>query len=113
MEITASQFYQEAIYEAQKSEKINPKDITIKASIARYSSELGFCQQAKKEVDLIEQTEVNDPYIYYDFALIENNCGSANRVIMFLQKALSLGYPSKLLLNDHQFNKYRKQILQL
>ncbi len=113
LEITASQFYQEAIYEAQKSEKINPKDITIKASIARYSSELGFCQQAKKEVDLIEQTEVNDPYIYYDFALIENNCGSANRVIMFLQKALSLGYPSKLLLNDHQFNKYRKQILQL
>jgi tetratricopeptide (TPR) repeat protein/DNA-binding winged helix-turn-helix (wHTH) protein/TolB-like protein len=113
LEMTAKQFYQEAIKQASVSEEINPKDIAIRASIARYRSELGLCAQAKKEIQLIQETEVNDPYIYYDFALVENNCGSTDKLIVFLQKALSSGYPSKLLLNDHQFTKYSKQISQL
>ncbi|MFT7260221.1 MAG: tetratricopeptide (TPR) repeat protein/DNA-binding winged helix-turn-helix (wHTH) protein [Glaciecola sp.] len=113
LEMTAKQFYQEAIKQASVSQQIDPKDITIKASIARYRSELGLCAQAKKEIQLIQKTEVNDPYIYYDFALVENNCGSTDNIIMFLQKALSSGYPSKLLLSDHQFTKYRKQISRL
>jgi tetratricopeptide (TPR) repeat protein len=107
------QHYQAALKLAQENEKINPHDPTIKASIARYSSELQLCQQATQEISALQQGQVEDPYIYYDLALVASNCGSTEEVVDYLQKTLALGYSIKLLLSDHQFAQYQQQILQM
>lgn len=107
------QHYQAALELAQASEIINPHDPTIKASIARYSSELQLCQQATQETSALQQGLVEDPYIFYDLALVASNCGSSEEVVGYLQKILALGYSIKLLLNDHQFAQYQQQILRL
>jgi len=110
---TAKAYYQEALELAKENEQINPNDITIKASIARYRSELGMCEQANSTLSLIEKTGLDDPYTFYDLALVAGNCGTTKQVITFLQKTLSSGYSARLLLSDHQFGRYHKQILEM
>ena len=82
----------------------------MKASIARYRAELGLCEQANHSLATIEALDTEDPYIFYDLALVAGNCGTTKQVINLLEKTLSSGYSAKLLLSDHQFSRYHKQI---
>lgn len=107
------QQYQMALEQALESEKINARDLTIKASIARYRSELAQCEQANVQARKIMQFEPDDPYIYYDLALIANNCDSRSEVLKRIGLMLGNGYSLKLLLADPQFLRFRKEIEKL
>lgn len=108
-----AQQYQLALSLAQQSAAINGNDATVKASIARYHSELKNCEQATQQAKALDLSQPDDPYIYYDLALVATNCAQSIEVLANLEKALKLGYSSKLLLKDNQFSQYQNQILQM
>jgi tetratricopeptide (TPR) repeat protein/DNA-binding winged helix-turn-helix (wHTH) protein len=95
---------------ATKSAQINPNDLSTQASIARYHAELSQCVQADSIVQRIEQKSPDDPYIYYDLALIAIHCADSKQVVKHLKKMLSLGYSTKLILSDHQFTDFTTEL---
>jgi len=109
--VMSVQQYKAALNLAQKSEIINASDQTIKSNIARYNSELDNCQAANNQSEQLVLEQPDDPYIYYDLALAANNCSTDSDVLLYLKKALTLGYSNKLLSKDHQFEKFQQQIL--
>jgi DNA-binding winged helix-turn-helix (wHTH) protein/TolB-like protein/Tfp pilus assembly protein PilF len=102
----SKKLFLEAFEQAKELEKVNPNDLSIKANLARYSSELNQCQQAQPYIQEILTSNPEEPYIFYDLALTANNCGDQASTIEFLKKTLTLGYPKKLLSKDHQFKAY-------
>jgi len=111
-QVMSVQQYEAALNLARQNETINSSDQTIKSSIARYNSELDNCQEANKKSEQLVLERPDDPYIYYDLAVAANNCSSDSDVLLYLKKTLTLGYPNKLLSKDHQFKKFKQQILQ-
>lgn len=111
-QVMSAQQYKAALNLARQNETINPSDQTIKSSIARYNSELNSCQEANNQSEQLVFEQPDDPYIYYDLALVAINCSSDNDVLLYLKKSLTLGYSNKLLGKDHQFAKFKQQILE-
>jgi predicted O-linked N-acetylglucosamine transferase (SPINDLY family) len=111
-QVMSAQQYKAALNLARQNETINPSDQTIKSSIARYNSELNSCQEANNQSEQFVFEQPDDPYIYYDLALVAINCSSDNDVLLYLKKSLTLGYSNKLLGKDHQFAKFKQQILE-
>jgi DNA-binding winged helix-turn-helix (wHTH) protein/tetratricopeptide (TPR) repeat protein len=109
----AKQLFAETLQQAQDVERVNPQDLEIKANIARYYTELAQCSNAKAYSEDVLRSNSHNPYIYYNLALAANNCGDRTEVIKMLKQTLLFGYPEKLLAQDHQFEAYKKQILQL
>ena len=99
--------YQKGLKLAQKNAIINDKNPSLQAQISRYYSELRQCEQAKKHQEIVLKNNVQDPYIYYDLAIVSINCLDVDTVKLFIEKAISLGYPAKLLLADPQFYDYK------
>jgi tetratricopeptide (TPR) repeat protein len=110
-QVQSKQQYKAALNLARQNEIINPSDQTIKSNIARYNSELANCQVANKQSQQLVLEQPDDPYIYYDLALVASNCSSDSDVLLFLKKTLTLGYSNKLLSKDHQFETFQQQIL--
>lgn len=111
-QVMSAQQYKAALNLARQNETINPSDQTIKSNIARYNSELNSCQEANNQSEQLVFEQPDDPYIYYDLALVAINCSSDNDVLLYLKKSLTLGYSNKLLGKDHQFAKFKQQILE-
>lgn len=99
--------YEKGLKLAQKNAIINDKNPSLQAQISRYYSELRQCEQAKKHQEIVLKNNVQDPYIYYDLAIVSINCLDVDTVKLFIEKAISLGYPAKLLLADPQFYDYK------
>ncbi len=99
--------YEKALELARKNVVINDKDLSLQAQMSRYYSELAQCDQAKNHQDIILQSQVKDPYIYYDLAITAINCFDDNRLKLSIDEAIKLGYPVKLLLADPQFYDYK------
>ena len=99
--------YEKGLKLAQKNAIINDKNSSLQAQISRYYSELRQCEQAKKHQEIVLKNNVQDPYIYYDLAIVSINCLDVDTVKLFIEKAISLGYPAKLLLADPQFYDYK------
>lgn len=99
--------YEKGLKLAQKNAIINDKNPSLQAQISRYYSELRQCEQAEKHQEIVLKNNVQDPYIYYDLAIVSINCLDVDTVKLFIEKAISLGYPAKLLLADPQFYDYK------
>jgi len=99
--------YEKGLKLAQKNAIINDKNPSLQAQISRYYSELRQCKQAEKHQEVVLTNNVQDPYIYYDLAIVSINCLDVDTVKLFTEKAISLGYPAKLLLADPQFYDYK------
>lgn len=103
----ANSAYENGLKLAKKNATINDKDPNIQALISRYYSELKQCEQAKKHQNIALNHNLKDPYIYYDLAIVSINCFDEDILKSFIEKAINLGYPSKLLLADPQFYDYK------
>ena len=99
--------YQKGLELAQKNALINDKYPSLQAQISRYYSELEQCEQAKVHQEIVLTNNIQDPYIYYDLAIVSINCFDVDAIKLFIEKAILLGYPSKLLLADPQFYDYK------
>ena len=99
--------YEKGLDLAKKNAVINDKDPSLQAQISRYYSELTQCDQAKIHQELALNNKIQDPYIYYDLAIVAINCFDDNSFKSFIDKAIYLGYPTKLLLADPQFYDYK------
>ena len=108
-----NQLYMDALNQARDSETVNEHDLYLKAGIARYYSELSYCKEANSLSEKVVAANPDDPYIYYDLALVAINCADKKAVSNALEVMLKLGYPPKLLSNDPQFYQYQQRILQL
>ncbi|TRX55644.1 tetratricopeptide repeat protein [Thalassomonas sp. M1454] len=105
--------YNQALILANKQEQINPNDISLKAQISRYYSELNQCDSANsyKKSSLAIQSQ--DPYLYYDLAIVDLNCKQLSQADIMLENAIKYGYEKELLLVDPQFLVYKEQLNQL
>jgi hypothetical protein len=81
--------------------------------VARYNAELGQCDAANSGAKSILEVLPDDPYIFYDLALVAINCSTKDTVLNRVGTMLKLGYPPKLLRSDPQFIQYQQGILQL
>lgn len=99
--------YQKGLELAKKNALINDKYPSLQAQISRYYSELEQCEQAKVHQEIVLTNNIQDPYIYYDLAIVSINCFDVDAIKLFIEKAILLGYPSKLLLADPQFYDYK------
>ena len=103
----AKSAYEKGLSLAKKNAVINDKSPSLQAQISRYYSELNQCEQAKVHQDKLLNNNVQDPYVYYDLAIVAINCFDVNDMKLFIEKAIVLGYPAKLLLADPQFYDYK------
>ncbi|MBA6392237.1 winged helix-turn-helix domain-containing protein [Colwellia sp. BRX10-3] len=104
---SAKSAYEKGLNLAKKNAVINDKNPSFQAQISRYYSELNQCEQAKAHQGKVLKNNVQDPYIYYDLAIVAINCFDVNDTKLFIEKAIVLGYPAKLLLADPQFYDYK------
>ncbi len=104
---SAKSAYEKGLNLAKKNAVINDKNPSLQAQISRYYSELNQCEQAKAHQGKVLKSNVQDPYIYYDLAIVAINCFDVNDMKSFIEKAIVLGYPAKLLLADPQFYNYK------
>lgn len=104
---SAKSAYQKGLELAHKKAIINDKDPSLQAQISRYYSELRQCEQANNHHEIVLKNNVQDPYVYYDLAIVAINCLDVIDMKSFIEKAIFLGYPSKLLLADPQFYDYK------
>ena len=104
---SAKSAYEKGLALAKQKAIINDKDPSLQAQISRYNSELAQCEQAKIHQKTALSNTVKDPYIYYDLAIVAINCFDIDTMKLFTEKAISLGYPAKLLLADPQFYDYK------
>jgi DNA-binding winged helix-turn-helix (wHTH) protein/Tfp pilus assembly protein PilF/TolB-like protein len=105
--------YLEALKQARDSERVNEHDLYPRAGVARYNAELGQCDAANSGAKSILEVLPDDPYIFYDLALVAINCSTKDTVLNRVGTMLKLGYPPKLLRSDPQFIQYQQGILQL
>lgn len=98
--------YKKGLELAKKNAVINEKNPNLQAQISRYYSELAQCSDAKRHQNIVLNNNLQDPYIYYDLAIVSINCFNEDNLKLFIEKAVSLGYPIKLLLADPQFYDY-------
>ncbi|WP_169303100.1 tetratricopeptide repeat protein [Thalassotalea mangrovi] len=106
----ATQAYQKALYHAKQSEQINPHNISLKAQISRYYSELGDCKLAASYQVPVLNSDNKDPQVFYDLAIVAKNCLSEIQMNALLSKAVSLGYDVKVILADPQFLDYKEEL---
>ncbi|OUS27272.1 hypothetical protein A9Q98_09650 [Thalassotalea sp. 42_200_T64] len=102
--------YKQALALALKKEVINPLDVNLQSQLARYYSELQQCDSADSYQQVILKQAPNDPYIYYDLALVAINCDNESGAQLMINKTLKFGYPRELLLADPQFIAYKEQL---
>jgi DNA-binding winged helix-turn-helix (wHTH) protein/Flp pilus assembly protein TadD/TolB-like protein len=95
--------YTKALGLAKEQLKVNPNQETMQASLARYQSELLQCDSALNSIETLRTSQSNDPYIYYDTAIVALNCGQKSLAQTLINTALTLGYPRKILARDIQF----------
>ncbi len=109
----AKSAYEKALELAKNNAIINDKDPSLQAQISRYYSELTQCEQAREHQDTTLKSNSQDPYIYYDLAIVAINCYDDNNLKLFITKAISLGYPAALFLADPQFYDYKQWIKEI
>lgn len=112
-EQSAKTAYEKALALAKKNAIINDKTPSLQAQISRYYSELAQCQQARKHQEIALKNNLQDPYIYYDLAIVAINCLDDSSLKLFIEKAITLSYPVKLLLADPQFYDYKEWLKEL
>ncbi|SEL02729.1 Tetratricopeptide repeat-containing protein [Colwellia chukchiensis] len=111
-EALAQSAYKKALQLAQKNAEINDKNTNLQAQIARYYSELGICHQAQKYQNLVLKSNNQDPYLFYDLAVVAINCTDEENLRLFIERAVALGYPTALLLADPQFYDYKDWLIE-
>ncbi|TLU61614.1 tetratricopeptide repeat protein [Thalassotalea litorea] len=109
----AQQSYQKALTLAKQNEHINPHDINLKAQISRYYSELNQCDDAANYQVSVLQSQHQDPQVFYDMAIVAKNCLSNVQMKSMLNKAVSLGFDTKMILADPQFLDYKEELIRL
>jgi DNA-binding winged helix-turn-helix (wHTH) protein/Flp pilus assembly protein TadD/TolB-like protein len=109
----AEKAYRKALALANKNALINNKNLSLQAQISRYHSELKSCPEALKIQQAVLNENAQDPYVFYDLAIVSINCHERNMMKKLINKALTLGYPYPLLLADPQFHDYKEWLKQL
>lgn len=109
----ASSAYRKALALAENNAQINSKDLSLQAQISRYYSELSDCETAIKNQQNVLSENAQDPYVFYDLAIVSINCSDRTTMETLVKKSITLGYPYELLLADPQFNDYKEWLMQL
>ena len=82
---------------AEKNLAVNPRDAARLYELAWATAMLGNLEYAGELIDRSKSIDPNDPYVHYYDGLLRSREGQSNAAIDALQRAIDLGYPTKLL----------------
>lgn len=111
--LKANDAYRKALVLAKNNAQINDKNLSLQAQISRYYSELNECGKALKYQQEVLNENVQDPYVFYDLAIVSINCHEKNMMETLVKKSIALGYPYELLLVDPQFHGFKAWLIRL
>jgi TolB-like protein/Tfp pilus assembly protein PilF len=84
--------------------RINPEDFETMAELAYFSARLGDTDRALRMLSMSIEHGPDDMYTHYYAALIYDGMGLPDKAFASLEKAVALGYQSKLLKADPGFS---------
>lgn len=99
--------YQSAIALAEKSLKVNPRDLGLVSEIGIYQAMIGESAEANQWTQRALQMDAADPDVLLNASLVAAHFGQDQSAIDYLQKAVVAGVAPETVLHSPTFNRLR------
>ncbi len=99
--------YQSAIALAEKSLKVNPRDLALVSEIGIYHAMLGQAAEANQWTQRALQMDAADPDVLLNASLVAAHFGQDQSAIDYLQKAIVAGVAPETVLHSPTLNRLR------